>query len=113
MDQLSFRSIFFTYCLEVQADGSFVALNRNYKPVGFATKKYIEYQDFPVSFKFKDLTKTTIQKLNSRDEPFEIKPGEKLYLYTDACSPLKSTAYMQAYLEKMSILMRLQINSEH
>lgn len=32
-----FRQLFLIYCLDRLEDGSYVALNRRYKPVGFAS----------------------------------------------------------------------------
>jgi hypothetical protein len=36
-----FRSIYLPYCLDKQADGSWLVLNREYKPVGFNTKSHV------------------------------------------------------------------------
>ena len=36
-----FRAVYFPYCIEKQADGTWVVLNRQYKPVGFNTSDFI------------------------------------------------------------------------
>ena len=100
-----FRSVFMPYCLEKQEDGKYVVLNREYKPVGFFTKKFIKYSDYPVSVALKGIGPATAKKLSySGDGNLE-----KIHLYNDGCVPTQSDQNMQKYLAKLAILARLQV----
>ena len=48
MPESNIASFFLPYCLRRQPDGRWLLLNRHYKPVGFFTKRYIDYDDPPV-----------------------------------------------------------------
>lgn len=98
-----FRAIYFPYCIEKQQDGSWIVLNRNYKPLGFNTKNFITYEDYPVSIK---LTKLTKEKLAEISYNGEVK-GNRVYLYDDFCVPIDDKKYMDIYLEKLKILIKL------
>lgn len=97
------RKIYMPYCLKRQEDGRWLILNRKYKPVGFNTDKHITYEDFPVSVKLKGLRKETLKKLSWNGNI----DGECIYLYDDGTAPTARKDLMDAYLEKLRILMRL------
>jgi len=100
-----FRAIYLPYCIQQNPDGSWVVLNRNYKPVGFNTEDYIKYEDFPVSTKFKGLGPATLKKLSWSGE---VSDG-CVYLYNDGTNPLNSPADMKAYLKKLELLAKLGV----
>ena len=62
-----FRSIYMPYCLQKQDDDSYLVLNREYKPVGFNTKDYIRYEDFPVATKLKGIGSGIAKQLSYKD----------------------------------------------
>ena len=95
-----FRSICLPYCLKKQEDGSFIVLNRNYKPLGFNTNDHLEYEAYPISLKIKGLTKASIKHLAYSGE---IKDGF-IYLYDDSCIPTRSAEHMKSYLDKLERL---------
>ena len=78
----NFRQIHLPYCLERQKNGEYVVLNRQYKPVGFYTYNFINYDEFPISVPFK-ITKATAKKL-SFDGSDDL---QTIYLYNDGCLP--------------------------
>ncbi len=98
------RAVYFPYCLQKQEDGSWVLLNRNYKPIGFNTAGFIKYEEYPVSMKIKGLGPETLKKLSCKGE----NPSEIVYLYDDGCNPSSSDLAMSKYLEKIAILLKLQ-----
>ncbi len=97
-----FRNMYLPYCLERQKNGSYVVLNREYKPVGFNTEAWIEYKDFPVSATFK-ITRPLARRLSYN------KDGnlERIFLYNDGCLPEKSNKNMNAYLIKIGLMTTL------
>ncbi len=105
MNIVDFRFIFLPYCLQKQPNGSYAVLNRKYKPVGFATEKYIAYSDYPVTAKIDDITPVLASKLswnNSNDV-------DTIYLYNDESNPVNSAGNMQAYTDKLALLSTLVV----
>ena len=97
-------AVYFPYCIEKQEDGSWVLLNRNYKPVGFNTNDQIEYEEHPVSMKLKGMGSATLKKLSYKDE----EPGDRVFLYDDGCVPTSNAQAMSSYLKKLEILLKLR-----
>lgn len=104
------RAVYFPYCLERQEDGSWVILNRNYKPVGFNTDDHIEYENYPVAMKQR-ISEATLRKLSFRGGADEVDAAIKrgrVYLYNDGTVPTHDAASMQAYLKRVEILLKLK-----
>lgn len=99
-----FRAAFLPYCIEKQKDGSYVVLNREYKPVGFNTTEWIDYDKYPVSAFIKGLTPSVMKKISIEDDC----DPEHIYLYSDGTNPLLSKANMDSYLKKLSVLAKLR-----
>lgn len=103
-----FRSIYLPYCLMKQEDGSWVVLNREYKPVGFNTHDFIKYEDYPVATRFKGLGPTTLNKLSYTG----FATGNTVFLYNDGCVPTHEAEYMTAYMKKLQLLAKLQVDTK-
>lgn len=103
MPTFDLRCLFLPYCLEKQPNGSYVALNRNYKPVGFTTREYATYADYPVSISL-HITKTTAKKLSHNGDD----NVDRIFLYNDGCVPTHTTANMSVYLERLAIFASIQ-----
>lgn len=91
--------VYLPYCLMQLADGRYVATNRNYKPIGSATKAWVNYEELP------DTAKLSIpQKLRERVD-WRGKPGDdRIYLYDDASKPTASAANWAAYQARLELL---------
>jgi hypothetical protein len=93
----------FIYALQRQPDGTWVAVNRQYKPIGFTTREGENYADYPIAHKFKRMTPAFRKSIswdgNGGDDT-------TIYMYTAYNHPLKSVENMQSYLHRLSILMR-------
>lgn len=95
------RQLILIYCLQRLPDGSYVALNRRYKPVGFATVEWVDYEAAPVRFKFKRaLSAAQVAALSYKGDP----DPERIYLYNDGCIPTESAAHWQAYSARLERL---------
>jgi hypothetical protein len=99
-----FRAVYLPYCLKKQADGSWVVLNRRYKPVGFNTSEWVDYENFPVSAKLEGLTQAKLSKLSYTG----VADGDTVYLYNDGCIPTNK-GNMAGYLEKLGVLAGLAL----
>jgi hypothetical protein len=105
-EAIQFRKTSLPYCLQKQKDGSYLVLNRNYKPIGFPDPMtHIDYEAYPIKHHFLKLGEKTIQKLH-HGEPRE---DGAIYLYNDGTVPTSSDENMEAYLKKLAILMRLEV----
>lgn len=95
------RQLILIYCLQRLPDGSYVALNRRYKPVGFSTVEWVDYEAAPVRFKFKRaLSAAQIAALSYQGDT----DPERIYLYNDGCIPTESAADWKAYAERLGRL---------
>jgi hypothetical protein len=105
------KSVHLPYCIQRKADGSYIVLNRDYKPIGFTSKKNVDYDAFPISVRFKRLTKTTLLNLSWENKP----PDEegRTWLYCDYYNPVKSSKDMREYLARLEILAKLKLEVEH
>lgn len=101
---MELRSIYFPYCLEPLEDGSWIILNRDYKPVGTNNSFFVRYEDHPGKVRIKNINKSIRQKLDHNGEH-----EGRLYLYNDGCVPTDGKKEMESYLRKLEILMKLQI----
>ena len=102
-----FRSIYLPYCIKKQDDGSYVVLNREYKPIGFNTNDFITYSEFPVSSKLTGIGPGTAKKLSHEGS----ENTDTIFLYNDGCIPTHSKENMDSYLKKISILAKLKVSS--
>ena len=79
------------YCLDRQEDGTWVFLNRDYKPL--AHPKGIKIPGLGIKNARKKLA------WNPEEEG-----GDRIYLYNDGCIPTRSKEFMDTYLEKLGWL---------
>ena len=100
-----YRAVFMPYCLRKQEDGRYAVLNREYRPVGFKTSDWINYDDYPVCVNIKGLGPTTAKKLSCSGS----KDTDNIFLYHDGCNPVKDEDYMSDYLEKLELLAKMQV----
>jgi len=102
-----FRAIYFPYVLKRQTDGRHAVLNRNQKPVGFATDEYIRFEDFPVTVRFKNLTPAKAARISC----YGFADPDDIQLYDDGCHPFSSTRDMNDYLRRYAMLLELKIET--
>lgn len=103
-----FRSIYLPYCLKKQKDNSYAVLNRQYKPVGFNTDDVIDYNDYPVTTKFKGISPSLAKKLSYDGSD----DTESIYLYNDGCNPINSKVDMDVYMKKLTLLAKLKVHTQ-
>jgi len=52
-----FRTVALPYCLKKMEDGTYIILNRRYKPIGFNSQEHVIYEDYPIHHKIKGINK--------------------------------------------------------
>lgn len=100
----SVLSLFMPYCLKKQPCGRYALLNRQYKPVGFVTDRFVRYEQFPV---LADLR--IDQKTAARLSWDNSASTDEIFLYNDGCNPNNSDEDMNAYLGKLKVLAKIRI----
>jgi len=101
-----FRSAYLPYCLDKQEDGSYAVLNREYKPLGFITKEFVTYSDYPVTVNLKGLTVNKAEQLSATGS----NDTNRIYLYNDSTIPTDSKKNMDQYLSRLATLSKLKIS---
>ena len=95
------------YCIE-RTNTGWVALNREYKPVGITLHLWCDYNDPGVTIRTKGLQPATLKKLDVHGKG----EGDVIYLYDDGCPPWADRASRDRYLERFAILMETKVAVE-
>lgn len=98
-------SVCFPYCLIRREDGRYVATNRRYKPIGYNTDQWVDYDTLPICHSVA-ISPATASRLDHRGRS----DLDRIYLYGGESVPETNPAEMQAYLERLAILGRLKID---
>lgn len=107
MALLDFRAICLPYCLQKQTNGSYIALNREYLPLGFNDRGSVSFNDLPVSTSYKGISATLAKKLSHKGDD----DLENIYLYNDGSNPVLSDSNMAAYFKRLSLLAKLKVKT--
>lgn len=100
----NFSALFLPYCLQKQSDGRYVVLNRRYKPLGFNTLKHIDYEEYPICVKLKEIDSKIAANLSWNGDS----NTDSIYLYNDGCIPTNSYENMKNYLKRLEILAKIK-----
>lgn len=104
----TFRGRFLPYCLVRLGDGRYIAVNRDYKPIGGTRADgWVDYDSHPHAVKLNGLTPQRIARLAVKGEA---EPDGRIYLYNDGCVPTSSQANWDAYAARLAILAKLTID---
>ena len=93
-----FRFTHMPYCIKKLSSGNFIALNREYKPIGFHSNAWVDYEATGATFKLNGLTKVLATKISYDGRGFRRSPTdgtECLWLYNDGCIPTNNKADME------------------
>lgn len=101
----NFASICLPYCLHRNEAGEWIALNRDYKPLGFNTNKWIAYEQYPIAIKYKN-TKQLREKCSVSRKDDE----NWIFLYNDFGAPWKSKTNLNCYMENLQRLCGLEVD---
>ena len=96
-----------------------MALNREYKPLGFNNSTVIyEYSDYPVFTEYKKVTESRLIKLSWGGESGIVRDSDgkiaMVFLYNDATNPAscQNKKEWDSYMEKIKLLSRFEIAKE-
>jgi len=101
-----FMVLCFPALLKRQADGRYLILNRDRKPLGTATwfdcGFYQALEAVPVGLP--EMTPRLAERLSC----FGSNSLDEIFLYISTCNPLRTAANMDAYLKRLRLLARLK-----
>lgn len=94
------------YCLDLQPDGSYVILNRDYKPLGFAMGEFANYQNYPIRHALEGLGPAIATKISCHGSS----DLSRIYLYHDGSNPTNGMACnWNDYIRRLEYLSRLMV----
>jgi hypothetical protein len=100
------RCIYLPYCIKRQPNGTYVLLNRDYKPLGFKTHEHIDYGAYPIGVKIRGLTAKAAAKLSHNGST----DLSEIFMYDDSSIPTKSKENMSMYLERLAYLAKFKVD---
>ena len=100
LDKVLYRITYQPYLLQRLADGSWVEINRDYKPLAVPLGRWIDYEQYP----FRRKVAAIAPELRKELDIFKDGSGDKLYLYHDGCIPTYSKKFMAAYERRLNII---------
>ena len=100
LDEFLYRRTNLPYLLQRLADGIWVELNRDYKPLTVPRGDWIDYELYP----FRRKVAAIAPELRKELDIIEDGSGYKLYLYHDGCIPTYSKKFMAAYERRLNII---------
>jgi hypothetical protein len=98
------RQSMFPYGMAKNPDGSWTFFNRHYKTLGTITRDWSEWDDPKHKLQIKGLGPATLKKLDIDGKG----EGDRIYFYDDGSNPENGKAQMDAYLQRLRILIGLQ-----
>lgn len=97
--------VVFPYGMQRNTDGTWTFFNRQYQPLGFISDEHADLDGDGYKLKIDGLTDEVIRQL-SYNGSFD---GHMIHFYINSISPNRSKKYLDRYLEKISILMSLEM----
>lgn len=102
----TYRQIFLPYALVPLEDGSFLPVNRLYKPLGIASSDFVKYEKHPTRVKINGLT---ARKARSIGLEVKEEAGSYFYFYSDRNNPERSSSNWNRYQAILSKLMKMTV----
>lgn len=106
MDHWTYRQVFLPYALVPLSDGSFLPVNRLYKPLGISSSEWVVYETHPTRVKVAGLT---ARKARAIGLELKEENGSYFYFYGDGTNPERSPANWNRYQAILAKLMKLQV----
>jgi len=97
------------YCIQATADGKWLVLNRNYKPVGTTSKDWVDYDSHPDRVALDGRTLAALRRVAVNVIPAEPGDPEVIYFYDDSSMPTEGDAHWASYAKAISVLMNARI----
>lgn len=115
MVKIELGRMMLVYCFIRLEDGSYIALNRDYKPIGFRTRDHLTYEDYPIRFRFKGIGLKNMVKLSTfsaeRKVDDDCPVPACIFLWT-GIAPWSTKEAMEKYLARLAKVSRYIVQVE-
>lgn len=107
----NFRWFFLPYCIVFNKDGSYIFLNRAYKPLGQLSDDWVDYETHSSVLRDRRLTPKKVIRMGLHSsgcidkQPESDATADTFYFYNDGCVPTHSKTHWDRYqklLEKIA-----------
>ena len=92
------------YCVKQLQDGTYVLLNRDYKPIGFTTMEPVRYENHPIGHNI-NITAEIAAKISHKGDT-DVKV---IYLYGDKSVPTVNSENWDKYMARFEVLSNLTV----
>lgn len=100
------------YGMERNDKDEWFVYNREYKPLGWNTSRYVDTKEYPVFTKYKGLTEAILLKLACPKEDTIKKDRNneicQIWFYSDATNPKDNPEYWNDYFNRIKVLSMLE-----
>ena len=93
------------YCVKQLQGGTYVLLNRDYKPIGFYSAEFVSYNGYPIAHEIKSLTPEIAAQISYNSDP----SITLIYLYGDGSVPTENKKNWDSYMKRLELLMKLHV----
>ena len=92
------------YCLQKREDGTYILLNRDYKPVGVTTpyRVWVDYETWPEAFDI-DISPDQAAAMSHNGDD----DARRIYFYDDGCKPWEGAKHQRAYHRRVGLFFRM------
>lgn len=105
MQTFDLRAKFLPYCIHRRADGRFLLLNRNYKPLGVTSTEWADYDTNRDAVELTGFTDRKAEKIG-----LEVDGDGWYYLYDDTNSPMRTPETWERYCKILREIMQLVVH---
>lgn len=102
-----FRQVYLPYALQQLADGSYLPVNRRYKPLGVTSGDFVDYEACKAGRV--RVTPAMARKLDVHG--VGDLDGPAIYLYDDSSNPEASKAAWDAYAARLAVLSKAKVQA--
>ena len=105
MGYFDVRSTALPYCVKKLKNGTYIVLNREYKPLGWTTRENVNYDDLTHLHQRIKITPAKAKLISHAAS----EDATDIMLYDDGCYPTKDAASAAAYFKRLAVLMAIKI----
>lgn len=97
------------YCLQLVEDGSWIVLNRNYKPIGATSRERVDYLAVPGRLLIDGRSMAPIARAMHKVEHGADGKPYRMWLYDDGNQPGKDQGKLDGYLYRLGYLAKAKV----
>lgn len=96
------------YCVKKLKNGAYILLNREYKPLGWAVREYVDYDALTELHHHIKITPATAKKISHSGSD----NTDMIMMYDDGSFPTRDKASTEAYFKRLAVLMAIKLPAD-